>query len=269
MALSCLLPPQDVIGEVVHAPVASLDEFERVSEARRAILKAQREAAASKFECREELRHTTLISAWRTDETEVLRRPISKSSEASGDGPKFPCLAVSIDDSHRGSANILRASSLGKPVTIKEGTHSFVALQRDGESPSLRLTLMAFPFGHSCGHPLLANEQDVLFAGEIEFDKDQAVTRWNNLSGTYRAPECLAIQAGLPMDKFWSLRESKATSTEEVPGAVASQDEGEEILIIGRDRAILRMVRHISTMSCRTIEHAHGCKVGSGGTPAT
>ena len=43
-------------------------------------------------------------------------------------------------------------------------------------------------------------------AGEIEFDENQHITRWSNMSGTYRCPDNTAFQAGLPLDKFHAVR---------------------------------------------------------------
>ena len=43
-------------------------------------------------------------------------------------------------------------------------------------------------------------------AGEIEFDENQQITRWSNMSGTYQCPDNTAFQAGLPLDKFHAVR---------------------------------------------------------------
>jgi hypothetical protein len=43
-------------------------------------------------------------------------------------------------------------------------------------------------------------------AGEIEFDENQQITRWSNMSGTYQCPDDTAFQAGLPLDKFHAVR---------------------------------------------------------------
>ena len=49
--------------------------------------------------------------------------------------------------------------------------------------------------------------------GEIEFNADQQIVRWCNLSGTYKCSEDMAYQAGLPIDKFYSVDESCDEST--------------------------------------------------------
>jgi len=188
----------------------TIDEFQRTSEARR---ESQRETAGCSSRYSEQEPRLELISAWRggKEKAEAISPASTVSaiaSSAEGYLPKIPCLAVTIDASHNGCAHILRSSGIGRAMTIKPGTHAFVALQQDtiDKKPFFRVTLMSFAFGSSCGHPNLANEQDVLFAGEIEFDSEERIIRWNNLSGTYQASEELANQAGLPMDMFWAFR---------------------------------------------------------------
>ena len=128
---------------------------------------------------------------------------------------------------------MLRSSGIGRKMAIKEGTHAFVVLGHDeiDGKPFFRRTLMAFAFGMACDHPKLANDQDVIFAGEIEFDGEERIVRWNNLSGTYQAPDDLASQAGLPMDRFWAFRKTpKATRlpTKDVEGTNYA---GEEVRV--------------------------------------
>eukprot|EP00854_Cymbomonas_tetramitiformis_P023959 gene23959-29070_t len=53
------------------------------------------------------------------------------------------------------------------------------------------------------GHVLLADQQPVLYAGEMEFDDEGRLTCWTNYSGTYLPSRALAFQCGLPIDKFW------------------------------------------------------------------
>eukprot|EP00854_Cymbomonas_tetramitiformis_P015607 gene15607-18502_t len=53
------------------------------------------------------------------------------------------------------------------------------------------------------GHALLADQQPVLYAGEMEFDDEGRLILWTNFSGTYCPSRALAFQCGLPMDKFW------------------------------------------------------------------
>ena len=46
----------------------------------------------------------------------------------------------------------------------------------------------------------------LVYAGEIEFDVNQQITRWSNLSGTYQCPDNTSFQAGVPLDKFYAVR---------------------------------------------------------------
>jgi hypothetical protein len=199
------------LPSIGHVTACTIDEFQRTSGARR---ESKRETdGCSSHHNEPRLEH---ISAWRkrNEKAEEAISPASTvsaiASSAEGYLPKIPCLAVTIDASHNGCAHILHSSGIGRAMTIKPGTHAFVALQQDtfDKKPFFRVTLMSFAFGSSCGHPNLANEQDVLFAGEIEFGSEERIIRWNNLSGTYHAPEELANQAGLPMDMFWAFRKT-------------------------------------------------------------
>ena len=52
-------------------------------------------------------------------------------------------------------------------------------------------------------------------AGEVEFDDDQQLVKWSNLSGTYRCPDSMAFQAGLALDKFWAIKEVQHTVARE------------------------------------------------------
>ena len=205
---------------------------------------------------REQEPRLELISAWRgkTEKAEESISPASTvsaiASSAEGCLPQIPCLAVTIDASHNGCAHILRSSGIGRAMTIKPGTHAFVALQQDtiDKKPFFRVTLMSFPFGSSCGHPKLANEQDVLFAGEIEFDSEERIIKWNNLSGTYQAPEELANQAGLPMDMFWAFRKTLKRPRKETCKVLRKDEEmaeDEEMKQGGEgDEGMTKMVLH-------------------------
>jgi hypothetical protein len=100
-------------------------------------------------------------------------------------------------------ARILSSKSgLGREAQIKPGSHAFVALE--GE-PFIRVSLPASTFGSAAGHPQLAREKPVLYAGEVEFDEDSVLTRWSNMSGTYRCNDAMSYQADLPLDKFYAV----------------------------------------------------------------
>ena len=62
-------------------------------------------------------------------------------------------------------------------------------------------------FGKASGHGMLSNEQPVLFAGEIEITENGQLTRWNNMSGTYKFHQEYSVQAELPLDRFWGVVE--------------------------------------------------------------
>ena len=91
---------------------------------------------------------------------------------------------------------MFRGVKRGAEATIKPGSHSFVRVP--GED-FIRASKHAFPLGKASGHGVLSDEQPVLFAGEIEFNENGQLTRWNNISGTYRFPAQYALQAELPL----------------------------------------------------------------------
>ena len=47
--------------------------------------------------------------------------------------------------------------------------------------------------------------QPVLYAGEMEFNDQQQLLRWNNMSGTYQCDPNHSYQTGLPFERFWRL----------------------------------------------------------------
>ena len=114
---------------------------------------------------------------------------------------KMPAIVVWWETSS--PTRLLTSKGLGREVSIKPGSHAFVLLP--GES-GLRVAIMAYPFGEVVGHPNLSREEPVVFAGEVEFNAAGQLVRWNNMSGTYKSPESLAPQAGLPMEKFYAVR---------------------------------------------------------------
>ena len=95
--------------------------------------------------------------------------------------PKVPCLALLSTDGKHFTASLFTKKGLGKERKLTRGSHAFVKVE--GES-HLRVSLMSFEFGKACGHPQLARELPVMYAGEVEFDENQTVTQWNNLSGS-------------------------------------------------------------------------------------
>merc|ERR1712054_620198 len=75
----------------------------------------------------------------------------------------------------------------------------------------LRICIVPCEFGDAAGHPNLATEHGVLYAGEVEFDENGDVVRWSNLSGTYQCPDHMAFQAGLPLDRFWAVQVAESS----------------------------------------------------------
>jgi hypothetical protein len=94
---------------------------------------------------------------------------------------------------------------LGKEKRIEPGSHAFVVME--GE-PFIRVSIMAAAFGAAAGHPQLGKEEPVLYAGEVEFDEAGGLTRWSNMSGTYRCHDAMSYQANLPLDKFYAVLSS-------------------------------------------------------------
>ena len=137
-----------------------------------------------------------LMEAWAKGPTLAsLDLPIPK--------PRMPCLALRCDTHGRCSAVMFRGTELSANLaTIKPGSHSFVRMP--GED-FIRASILSFPFGKGSGHPMLSDEKQVLFAGEVEVAEDCQLIRWSNVSGTYRFDKQHAVQAELPLDRFWGL----------------------------------------------------------------
>ena len=123
--------------------------------------------------------------------TKVQREPRLKKAwedagggvmEASTSNPKFPCIAVtSADDIHYSGRALSTKGVIGKEKVIREGSHSFVKVP--GEA-YLRVSSMAMAFGSCPGHPMLASESQVQYAGvtdmlSICMQADASVCRRN------------------------------------------------------------------------------------------
>jgi len=166
-----------------------------------------------------------LRKAW----TDGDRWHASTGEPEEGVGSKFSCLAVTSEDCITFEARILKKTGeVGKEMKIKPGSHAFVVME--GES-FLRVSLMAAEFGKAAGHPQLALEQPCLYAGEIEFDEDQKITRWNNMSGTYKSSDSMAYQARLPLDKFWALVPTPSAEEESAHRVCIKDPEGKAVWI--------------------------------------
>jgi len=86
-----------------------------------------------------------------------------------------------------------------RQVQLRPGSHAFV---RCAGEKFLRVAIASAPFGKASGHTSLAAEGPVLYAGELEVDAD-GLTRWNNMSGTYRPSADDAGLSLLPLEKLW------------------------------------------------------------------
>lgn len=87
-----------------------------------------------------------------------------------------------------------------KDAPLKPGSHAFVLVPGERR---LRISTHAAHFGNVAGHPQLATEASVLFAGEVLLGETGEVLAWSNMSGTYRPPRGLAAQVDLPLDLLW------------------------------------------------------------------
>ena len=120
-------------------------------------------------------------------------------------GSQGICIAAFFDRNML-TGRIFKDGMLGRDLTIKPGSHAFV--KTNNREPFLRMSMMSCEFGAACGHPQLACEEPVLFAGEVEVDASGQLLRWNSMSGTYKCNHAMAFQAGLPLDKFWAVATS-------------------------------------------------------------
>ena len=143
--------------------------------------------------------------AWSNDNNFI--EATEDNCQIDNNSPKVPCIACCYNENTgQFDSQLLRASGLRKTTLMKVGTHAFVKCY--GED-FLRATLLATPWTKGCGHPSLANETPVLYAGEFEINDDQKLVKWSNLSGTYKCPVKTAIQSGLPLDVFYEWQDAK------------------------------------------------------------
>ena len=150
--------------------------------------------------------------AWRLDDDMVVAS--EDTCRVGENAPRAPCMACVFDHSSgKFTAQLLRSTGVGKNRPLKIGSHAFVRCYNED---FLRVNVLAMEWNEGCGHPMLANETPVLFAGEIEVDADQNLVRWSNLSGTYRCPSWTADQASLPLERFHAWRTAKNNCTQQI-----------------------------------------------------
>jgi len=175
-------------------------------------------------------RDPTLVTAWTGEWTKPERTDVVPAVT-------YPCYAFFTDErGHTASCRWLYVgNTLGKEGVLAYGAHAFVKVLSE---PFLRVGPHACSFGQASGHPLLASEEPVLYAGELEVDRTGNITRWSNQSGTYKAEDSKSYQTGLPLDKFWAVH--TPTPSE------ADERLGDERLITVRNGVLLRRVLSLS-----------------------
>jgi len=170
-------------------------------------------------------RKAMVTEAWNkhTRQAEIVEEK-GCSNFAIDNMPHTPCVAVSTKDGTHftitsfleGTSNVSSASSADPPLSrranqtevLSTGSHAFVKIAGEVD---LRVSLFAYGFGKAAGHQQLANQEPVLYAGEIELDENQLLVRWNNTSGTYKCNDDMAYQAELPLDKFYAVVQDTET----------------------------------------------------------
>lgn len=152
-------------------------------------------------------REPSLITAW-TGEWRKLEAAESWQVPSAS----FSCCATVFDKKGRMQSCywLHRGNILGDKAVLTPGSHAFVKVLTE---PFLRVSPNAHTFGRAAGHPQLANEQPVLYAGEVELDGNSTIVRWSNLSGTYKAEDSMCFQTGLALDRFWAVHPASASSS--------------------------------------------------------
>mmetsp|Transcript_4364 Transcript_4364/g.11313 ORF Transcript_4364/g.11313 Transcript_4364/m.11313 type:complete len:265 (-) Transcript_4364:77-871(-) len=108
--------------------------------------------------------------------------------------------------------------SVRRGVSLAEGSHAFVVVPGERR---LRVSPHTADFGTASGHPHLANERPVIFAGELVVSASGRLLAWSNVSGTYTPPRRLAAQVDLPLELLWVLLRA-----DEVAAEVGAADAG-------------------------------------------
>jgi hypothetical protein len=155
------------------------------------------------------VRDAKVVEAW----TGSWTKPMSRND--SYPDVKFSCLAA-YPDAQGNSVScrwLHRGRSLGEDlVQLIPGSHAFVKMHNEA---FLRLSPVGTQFGTASGHPQLADEKPVLYAGEVEVDQHGTILRWSNMSGTYRCNDTFSFQTELSLDKFWAVQTGQANEAED------------------------------------------------------
>mmetsp|Transcript_27575 Transcript_27575/g.63446 ORF Transcript_27575/g.63446 Transcript_27575/m.63446 type:complete len:259 (+) Transcript_27575:102-878(+) len=116
-----------------------------------------------------------------------------------------------------------------RQVQLRPGSHAFV---RCAGEKFLRVAIASAPFGKASGHTSLAAEGPVLYAGELEVDAD-GLTRWNNMSGTYRPSADDAGLSLLPLEKLWRVVSEIGVSEPSALDSGSSAQPGDQTQRVG------------------------------------
>ena len=109
-------------------------------------------------------------------------------------------------------------------IELPAGAYAIVACV--GE-PFLRaMHTEPVPFGQAGGHPTLASQHPVVFAGEIRLGDGMRVVGWSSCSGTYQLPMRYVRQAlpyGLPLELFYGVVKASACGCSTIDASVMSR----------------------------------------------
>ncbi len=94
----------------------------------------------------------------------------------------------------------------GEEVQLRPGTYAAVKVQ--GGSFYMALFTDPAQYGDAGGHPALAFEGPVVFAGEVKLDHTMCVTAWDLKSGTFAIPRRHRGQSELPDHLYWQFIEN-------------------------------------------------------------
>lgn len=218
------------LEQMTAASLISAEQLE-IAEIERAMLQIQQQSCLScsavhqaltnqflRLQSRSMKRKASLVAAWGGEKV------ATSDSQAGSGSPLGYCIAATTQDGGQTfKGRLLKGGELRNEAVLKDGSHSFV--QCLGE-PYLRIGLVGKKFGESAGHTLLASEAPVLFAGEVEFINSGTLTRWNNMSGTYKCEPQMCFQTGLPLDKFWSFHEGTEDELQNFSGEKLRTESG-------------------------------------------
>lgn len=159
-------------------------------------------------------RVAAVTKAWTTDgQWHEVKTVKDDPATSVSHKPTFPHAAVwfQADGSFTAKRNPARVNTDASEMTLQTGSHAFVKVH---EEDFLRAAIVPSSFGNASGHPILANERAVLYAGEIEIENNRLV-RWSNVSGTYKCSDDMAFQSGLPLDLFWAIQSASPANPED------------------------------------------------------